>query len=223
MTRRRLFLMRHAETEFFGDRNRLHTEDTPLTRHGQAQAAAAAAALADVTFDRVITSGTRRTNDTARIVLADREGPVPEEWPELGEIRSGKLEDLSAAEIDHTFHTFLSGVSSDSATLFGGETIGELVTRITPVFAQLRADKSWDTALAVLHGVVNRAILSLALTAGNPRLLFGGIEQGPACINILDIGDTDTIVRVINHSPVNWTHNDDRATTMEHLHQRLPR
>ena len=40
--------------------------------------------------------------------------------------------------------------------------------------------------LAVLHGGVNRAILSYALT-GEPRF-FGGFEQAPGCINVLDVG-----------------------------------
>jgi hypothetical protein len=39
--------------------------------------------------------------------------------------------------------------------------------------------------LAVLHGGVNRAILSHALTG--ERMFLGGFEQAPACINVLDV------------------------------------
>ena len=53
----------------------------------------------------------------------------------------------------------------------------------------------WDTALAVLHGAVNRAILSYALTG--ERMFLGHFEQAAGCINVLDVGD-HWIVRAVN-------------------------
>jgi len=68
--------------------------------------------------------------------------------------------------------------------------------------------------LAVLHGGVNRAILSYALTGG--RTFLGNFEQGPACINVIDVGD-DWIVRAVNVTPYDLVHLRGRATTMEEL------
>ncbi len=77
--------------------------------------------------------------------------------------------------------------------------------------SDLLADE-WDTALAVLHGGVNRAILSFALTG--ERLFLGPFEQAPACINVLDVGD-DWIVRAVNIAPYDLVHQAHRETTME--------
>ena len=72
----------------------------------------------------------------------------------------------------------------------------------------------WDTALAVLHGGVNRAILSYALTG--ERLFLGHFEQAPGCINVLDVGDA-WIVRAVNVSPLDLLYEHSRETTMERL------
>ena len=56
-----------------------------------------------------------------------------------------------------------------------------------PAVERLVADDGWHTALAVLHGGVNRAILSYALTG--ERMFLGHFEQAPACVNVLDVGD----------------------------------
>ena len=53
--------------------------------------------------------------------------------------------------------------------------------------------------LAVLHGGVNRAILSYALTG--ERTFLGNFEQAPACVNILDAGADHWIVRAVGSRP----------------------
>ena len=72
--------------------------------------------------------------------------------------------------------------------------------------------------LAVLHGGVNRAILSRALTGG--RTFLGNLEQSPACVNVLDVGD-DWIVRAVNVTPYDLAHLEGRSTTMEELWQQF--
>ena len=72
--------------------------------------------------------------------------------------------------------------------------------------------------LAVLHGGVNRAIISRALTGG--RTFLGNLEQSPACVNILDVGD-EWIVRAVNVTPYDLAHLEGRSTTMEELWQQF--
>src|SRR2546425_652871 len=79
---------------------------------------------------------------------------------------------------------------------------------------RLLADPAWAAVLAVLHGGVNRAILSHALTGG--RTFLGNLEQTPACINVLDVGE-DWVVRAVNVTPYDLAHRGGRATTMEEL------
>jgi probable phosphoglycerate mutase len=99
----------------------------------------------------------------------------------------------------------------------GGESVGELMDRVHPAIARLRADPDWDTVLLVLHGGVNCAILSLALTG--QRIFLGGLEQMSGCINALDVGaaDRDWVVRFVNYSPPSPLHGQSRSTTMEAL------
>jgi probable phosphoglycerate mutase len=81
----------------------------------------------------------------------------------------------------------------------------------------LLADESWDVVLLVLHGGVNRAILSRAITG--ERVLLGGFEQAPGCINVLDVdAEGAFLVRAVNHTPYDPAHvQAPRATTMEQL------
>jgi broad specificity phosphatase PhoE len=209
--RRRIYLMRHAEVAYFEDGRPLHPDGVPLTDEGRRQAAAAADALASVAFDRVLASGLRRTLETARIVAPQTE---PESWPELQELRAARLEDIPEDELEHAFVNAFKDVVPEEARFLGGESIGELYDRVLPALERLLADPGWDVLLAVLHGGVNRAILSFALTGG--RLYLGNLEQAPACINVLDVGE-DWVVRAVGVTPYDPVHLGGRATTMEEL------
>jgi broad specificity phosphatase PhoE len=207
--RRRLYLMRHAQVRYFAGE---HPREVALTELGLEQARAAHDALRGIRLDRVVTSGLRRTEQTAAIVAP---GIEPERRAELREIESGSLGSIPADELERAFtHVFKGEVPEDKPFL-GGETIGALLDRVLPELERLVADPDWDVALAVLHGAVNRAILSYALTGR--RSFLGGFEQAPACINVIDVGD-DWVVRAVNHTPYDPAHVvADRTTTMEGL------
>jgi broad specificity phosphatase PhoE len=211
VSRRRIYLMRHAQVSYFEDGRPLRPELVPLTAEGREQAAAAATLLEGIVFDRVITSGLPRTLETARIVAPSAE---PESWPELREIESGRLGEIPEDELEAAFVGAWRDVVPEDTPFLGGETIRSLLDRVLPAVERLLADPSWDVVLAVLHGGVNRAILSYALTGG--RGLLGNLEQSPACVNVLDVGD-DWVVRAVNHTPFDPTHLSGRLRTMEEL------
>ena len=215
--RRRLYLMRHGEVAYFLDDGRpVRPEDVSLTDEGRRQAEAARDALREVALDRVVTSGLPRTVETARIVAP---GLEPESWPELRELEGGSLADIPEDELEATFVHAFRGVVPPDARFLGGETIASLFDRVLPAVDRLLAEE-WDSAQAVLHGAVNRAILSRALTG--ERLFLGGFEQAPACINVVDVGE-DWIVRCVNFAPYDPVHASGRSTTMERLfEQYLP-
>lgn len=221
--RRRIFLMRHGDVTYFDDTGRAIDPDTvPLNERGRAQASAAGHAFAThgLHFDRVIVSGLPRTVETAERVLAETGQQVPiEAWPEWREIRGGRLVDLSADRIEAAFLSAFDGIVAEDTRFLGGETIGELLDRVLPPLARLRADPSWDTVLLVLHGGVNRALLSHAITAGG-RAFFGHLAQATGCINALDIGSEpgDWVVRALNYAPPTPLFPDIRHTTMEELY-----
>ena len=205
--RRRLYLMRHAEVSYVGERD---PEVVRLTERGLEQAAAAHRALENVTFDVVVTSGLPRTLETAEVVVPARE---VERWPDFAEWRGGRLDDVPREELEELFVGSLQ-VADEQARFLGGESLGEALDRVLPAFDRLVA-REWDTALAIFHGGVNRILLSHALAGG--RAYFGTFEQAPACINVLDLGDDGTwIVRTVNYIPYDPLH-PARTTTMEHL------
>ncbi|HEY2074398.1 MAG TPA: histidine phosphatase family protein, partial [Gaiellaceae bacterium] len=143
----------------------------------------------------------------------------PESRYALREIESGDIRSTSADEVQAMMTAAFKGVVPLDTHFLGGETTGELVDRVTTELDALVADQDWDVVLLVLHGAVNRAILSRALTG--ERMFLGAFEQAPGCINVLDVGDDDRwVVRGVNHIPYDPVHaGGSRLTTMEHLWQ----
>jgi broad specificity phosphatase PhoE len=219
--RRRIYLMRHGSVTYFdGDGKPYLPEMVPLNVQGRAQATAAGKVFAagQMRFDRVIVSGLPRTVETAKLVLAETAQAIElEQWPELEELRGGKLSAIADADLKEAFIGAFEGVVPEHKQFLGGETIGQLLDRVLPAIARLRADKSWDSVLLVLHGGVNRAILSYALTA--QRMFLGNLAQTAGCINALDVGEqeADWVLRISNFSPPSLMQDESRSTTMEAL------
>jgi len=219
--RRRIYLMRHGSVTYFDSNGKPHLPETvPLNAQGRDQASAAGRVFAsgDIRFDRVIVSGLPRTVETAARVLAETgQAITPVHWPEMVEIKGGKLAAIPDAELKAAFTGAFEGVAPEHKRFLGGESIGELMDRIHPAVDRLRADPEWDTVLLVLHGGVNRAILSYALTG--QRLFLGNLAQTAGCINALDVGTAahDWVARLINYSPPSTLQAESRGTTMEAL------
>jgi broad specificity phosphatase PhoE len=221
MKRRRIYLMRHGSVTYFDNAGTpLPPDLVPLNPHGRDQALAAGGVFAteNTRFDRVIVSGLPRTVETANLVLrATGQAIDLEHWPDLEELRGGKLAAIADEDLRSAFLGAFEGVVPEHKQFLGGETIGQLLDRVLPAIARLRSDTSWNTVLLVLHGGVNRAILSHALTGG--RAFFGNLAQTAGCINALDVGEppSDWVVRISNYAPPSALQNDTRNTTMEVL------
>lgn len=219
--RRRIYVMRHGSVTYFDtDGKPFLPEMVPLNAQGRVQAKAAGAVFAaeEIRFDRVIVSGLPRTVETANLVLGETGQAIElEQWPELEELRGGKLSAIADHDLKDAFVGAFEGVVPEHKQFLGGETIGHLLDRVHPAIDRLRADTGWDTVLLVLHGGVNRAILSYALTGS--RLFLGNLAQTAGCINALDVGADahDWVVRIANYSPPSTLQAETRSTTMEVL------
>ncbi|MES2899209.1 MAG: histidine phosphatase family protein [Pseudomonadota bacterium] len=220
--RRRIYLMRHGAVTYFDAAGKpVLPESVPLNELGREQASAAghAFARAQVRFDRVIVSGLPRTVETAtRVLAASGQDIAIDTWPELEEIRGGRLSSIADADLKAAFTGAFEGMVSEDKRFLGGESVGELMDRIHPAIARLRADPGWQTVLLVLNGGVNCAILSLALTG--QRMFLGALAQSAGCINALDVGEdeADWVVRFMNYAPPSPLQDEARATTMEQLY-----
>lgn len=227
--RRRVYLMRHGAVTYFDSATGrpVLPEQVRLNDDGIAQAKAAGEAFraAGVRFDRAIVSGLPRTLDTAALVLrhAGQGELEPQVWTEWQEIRGGRLGDIPQEALEQAFTGLQRSPVAESQRFLNGESVGELLDRVLGGLARLQADPDWDCALLVLHGVVNAAILSHAVTGGQ-RLMLGSWVQSPACINVLDVAPPqggqpgDWLLRVCNFAPSHPLHADERSTTMEALY-----
>ncbi|MEO5688366.1 MAG: histidine phosphatase family protein [Burkholderiaceae bacterium] len=212
--------MRHGSVDYFkADGTPVPPHSVPLNEAGRMQADAAGAlfASAGVRFDRVLVSGLARTVETAQRVLASAGQDVAiARDPRLEEIRSGRLDAIAPEQLHAAFTgVFSAATDVESLQFLGGETVGAMMDRCLPAFDELLADSTWACALCVLHGGINRALLGHALTGG--RTFLGRLEQAPACINVLDIGADDIVVRGANLAPTQWLQERERYTTMEKL------
>lgn len=220
--RRRLLLMRHGSVDYFDADGRPYPpDDVPLTVQGVAQARAMGDALRDIRIDRVVTSGLRRTRETAQHVLeAARTDPPVEHWPDLQEIRGGRLSAIRDDDLRDAFLAAFEGAVPRDTRFLGGETIGELLDRALPALQRLLADEAWDTALLVAHGGVNRAVLSWFLTG--QHVFLGGLAQDAGCMNVIDVGPTPakSVVRVVNFCAIDTLRTGTRLSTMEELLQK---
>lgn len=220
--RRRLYLMRHGSVDYFGaDGGPLPPDTVTLNLEGERQADAAGALFRQcgVRFDRALTSGLPRTVQTAERVLAAADQPELglEREPALQEIRGGRLADIPPDQLEQAFlGAFRAAAGAEAQRFLGGESIGELLDRALPAFDALCERDDWHSLLLVLHGGVNRALISTAL-AGQ-RAFFGRLEQQPACINVLDLAaGGEWVVHGVNLAPTQWLHERERYTTMEKL------
>lgn len=219
---RRIYLLRHGEAAYFDDAgNPFPPATASLTERGRKQARVVARVLEDVAFDRVVVSGLPRTLETARVVLGSRHLPI-EIREEFQEIRRGDLASIPDEELNRTISGAFRGEKDEGTPFLGGETFGSLLDRVVPGIEKLTADPTWNTLLMVLHGAVNRVILSYALTGGR-RSFFGHFEQAPACVNILDLNDSlegRWVVRATNLSFYDPAHLESRSTSMERMLRR---
>ncbi len=217
--------MRHGAVDYFPEGGSAASPlAVPLSAAGRAQADAAGRLFADcgVRFDLALASGLPRTVETAQRVLAAAGQTLPLALDErLQEIRSGTVSDIPAADLEAAF----TGVfharpdALEAQRFMGGETIGELLDRVQPAFDALLARADWRCLLLVLHGGVNRVLLGAA--ASGPRGFLGRAEQGPGCINIIDVaaagGSDGMVLRAVNLTPTQWLQQDETLTTMEKL------
>ena len=187
--RRRIYLMRHGHVDY-GSREVIEARDPTIARLtdlGKEQAQAASHAFEHVHFDIAVSSGLRRTRETAEIVLARNHAP-PKLEVETGltELHSGHFipfrtrEELSA----YLTFTFEQAGQPDATFFEGGEKFSDAYARAVSAIERLLHRPGWASALVVAHEGINRLLLGWVCGAGPAASL--AFEQDLACVNILD-------------------------------------
>lgn len=182
---KRLYLLRHGQTEFNVKKLVQGRCDSPLTDLGRKQAGMAAAWLKghDVVPDKVVSSPLGRAMNTASRVACELLGP-------------DAAVELCEGIIERSYGTFEEGPHDalptdvwdpgEDLVPFGGEGSHALQERMVGTLTNLMGAKGVETLLAVSHGSASRQFIKAAAPEG-----FELPTKLPNCaIMIFDFDDT---------------------------------
>lgn len=162
---KKLYLLRHGQTEFNVKKLVQGRCDSPLTDLGRQQAAKAAAWLKarDVTPDKVVSSPLSRAMATARLVAGELLGPDAAVEPCEGIIErcygsfEGGPHDALPTDVWDPGEDLIP---------FGGEGSQALQERMVSTLANLMSADDVETVLAVSHGSASRQFIKAAAPEG---------------------------------------------------------
>jgi broad specificity phosphatase PhoE len=160
MTRPRVYLVRHGETDWNAEGRLLSFTDRPLNDRGEGQAATLAAELAAIRWDRAFSSPLVRARRTAEVLLATHaDGPPLVIDDRLREMDFGPYEGWSEAELEAD--PIAAARRRDGAQLPGVEPDDQVAERARSFLASLR--HASGRTLAVGHGRTLRILIAEAL------------------------------------------------------------
>lgn len=185
MSRIRLFVVRHGETEWVRERRFAGSRDIPLTEAGRDQCAAVGRALAGTAVAAVYASPLERARASAE-VIAEPHGLSVRIVPAFSEMSFGSWEGLTRDEVRERYPDAWARWRSTPHLLEpqGGETVPGVAARVTAGIAALQAAHDSQTIVLVSHGVVARLIVLDALGLGLERLWT--LDAAPAGITEIE-------------------------------------
>ena len=182
-----LYLIRHGATVANEQRPYVlqgRGIDLPLSPTGRRQAEAVADFLAEFPLSAVYSSTMRRAAETAESI-ASRHGLLPTTVAHLQECDVGRWEGLDWETImrEHaeSYHAFMNDPAENP--YLGGESYGDVLRRIVPVFDELMQRHAGRSIAVVAHNVVNRVYVAHLLGLDLRRAR--DLQQKNTCINVI--------------------------------------
>ena len=165
---KRVFIMRHGQTEWNVTARLNSTTDISLSEKGRRDIAAIRPVFSGVTIDRMFASPLRRAHDTARLLALD---PPIELDARLAEVNFGPFEgktpqELSTGPLAQTFELWRR--EPDPVIPPGAEDFYDAAARAQAFFATL--NELDGTTLIVSHGVFLRVLLCQCVLGMPPTL-----------------------------------------------------
>lgn len=160
----KLYIMRHGQTQWNKERRLQGRSEIELNENGIEQAKDVGKELAQVEFSRAFSSPLRRAQETARLVLGERDVPIIVD-DRIEEISFGAWEGLciepSRAEVPmDEFEKFMKD-PSNYIPPDGGESIAHICKRARGFVKELIEDPKYqdETILITAHGAAVRALM----------------------------------------------------------------
>jgi broad specificity phosphatase PhoE len=184
---KKIYLIRHGETEWTLSGKHTGITDIPLTKNGELQAELLGKRLRGHPFHTILFSPLQRAARTCEIAGFLKEARLD---PDLVEWNYGEFEGLTSVEIQKrvpSWNLFLNGAS-------GGENFSEISTRVNKVLNKIRSLPG-DIAL-FSHGHFLRALsarwIQLSIQDGRLFALF------PASLSILGFEHNTNVLTLWN-------------------------
>ena len=197
MTKTRLVIVRHAQSESNEARFFAAATNVNLTTLGRRQAEKTAEFLTDYVFDRAYTSPMVRVLQTAKPILAGRD-LIPEYNDGLREINGGMWEGLPYSEIAEKYpderelwyHHFGDCVCT------GGDSVCEVDLRVRKTFLKIINDNPGKTVLVTTHATPIRLITNFFL--GRTLRAIDDIPwAGNASVTVVDCYENGTYKMIL--------------------------
>lgn len=194
----RLILLRHGETEMSVAKQYSGLSDPALTEKGRAQAAAAAARLAQFgAIDHIVTSPLGRAQETAAAVAA-QVGAEVETVAALQELDFGRWEGKTFSEVqseDADLHA--EWLADTKVAAPGGESVQQVMRRVKKFVEDTCERYEGKNVLVVSHVTPIKCVLKQALGA-SPSVVHR-MHLNLASISIAEFySDGPALVRLLN-------------------------
>ncbi len=194
---KRVYLIRHGETEGTSAGRFLGSTDLPLNARGRRQVERLAESLPPGLFEPgagtwCVASPLLRAQQTAEAV-AGRRGLLLETDPDLREMDFGVWEGLTAEEIEQEFPAALQQwISPTKDTCFpGGESLGQFDERVARALARIVSHEA-EEALVFTHGGVVRGLTCGLLGLGRDGFWLFDVQ--PASVVRIDISEGGAVL-----------------------------
>lgn len=199
--RRRIYLFRHGDVSYINDQGIRVADSTivPLTPWGREQATMTGKALANIPFDRAVSSSFPRSVETATLILEGR-GIDVEKNDAFVEFQGDSSTRNAVTDLNQLAYAF-KDAAIPGARYVGGDSFEEVNARVIAGLELLLAEDTWDTLALVAHGGINRLVLGWAFDTGLAS--FASIDQNTCCFNVIDVDthpETGAIVRKLVRS-----------------------
>jgi probable phosphoglycerate mutase len=156
---KRLYLVRHGETDWNAVGRLQGSSDIPLNDRGRAQALSLAAHLSHHGVERVWTSDLSRARETGAVIAAHLGLAAPVVEADLRERRFGVFEGLTRDEIAARYPVEWRAWHDKTVMPEGGESREASVARLAGALERLW-EQTIGTSLVVSHGGIMRLWLS---------------------------------------------------------------
>jgi len=182
---RTVLLIRHGEIAGDAGHRFIGQVDLPMSEDGEAEIRVLAHRLDRMALNAIYCSDLKRSRRTAELLAEGRAVPVCVQ-PELREIGLGAWEGLSRHDVaeQEPEEYERRGRDIENFRPPGGESFGDLATRVVKFWQNLTAENPKGTIAIAAHAGVNRVILCHVL--GMPLCNLFRLAQPPGCLDVIE-------------------------------------